>query len=354
MPPAPWTTLAAAGLAAAAISRLACAPAAALARRWGMLSAPSAQRAGTGRVPLLGGLAVVAGLIGGLAAATALGAPAAAAWLPPVALLAAYGLIGGLDDRRGLDPATRLLLEIFAATLALRLGCLLGGDACALRGLSLLAGALAITAAANAVNLTDNADGLASGAGALTLAGLALWPAPGGAGAVWPSAAGALLGLWLVNRPPARIYLGDLGALAVGGVIGYGVWQRWLVAPPGPAGAGEAGGLILLLGYTVFDPTYAVLRRLRARRAPWVGGVDHPSHDLAALLPGRGRALAVLLAAHAVSVAAGLALARGRAPAAAVAAGLAAWTVVLTLARIGARRRKPNGSPGGCRERGGA
>jgi UDP-GlcNAc:undecaprenyl-phosphate GlcNAc-1-phosphate transferase len=333
-------------LIAAILARLACSPVAHLARRWGIVSAPSRDRAGSGRVPLLGGVAVLAGLAGGWVASVLLadtGMRQPGGWWLPIGLAVGFGAIGGVDDRRGLDPALRLLLEIFGASIALRLACAAPGIACPFGGLPILGGALVVTAAANAFNLTDNADGLAAGTGALTLLGLACWPVPGEPRALGIAAAGGLAGFWMVNRPPARIYLGDLGSLAIGGLMGLGLWQRWMFPPPGRSSLAIVLAGALILGYTLFDPAYAVLRRLARRRAPWIGGVDHPSHDLAALFPGWGRALAILLLAQALSVAAGLAIAVAGAPPVVALVGIAIWVGIFVAARAGARRRSRAG-----------
>jgi UDP-GlcNAc:undecaprenyl-phosphate/decaprenyl-phosphate GlcNAc-1-phosphate transferase len=334
---------------AAILTVLASFPAARLARARGMVSAPGTGRAGPGGVPLLGGLAVVAGLLGAALLAVVLGMPGArplAAWAPALALLAGFALIGAVDDRRGLDPFTRLLGEILVAAVALRLACMLVGGPCARGPFTILLGALALTAAANAYNLTDNADGVAAGTGLLTLLALALMQVPGVPGALWPAAAGALFGFLLLNRPPARIYLGDLGSLAAGGLIGLGLWQRWIAAPA-PSPLREALALLLALGYTAFDPVYAVARRALAGRAPWVGGCDHPSHDLAALTRSRPAALSCILLAHAISVAGALALARGRPLGPPIAAAAIGWTALFAAARIGARRRAGTGNRAG-------
>jgi len=333
-------------LTAAILARLTCSPAARLARRGGLVATPRRERAGSGHVPLLGGAAVLAGLAGGLIVSALLphaGFGHAAAWWPPLGLAVGFAAIGGADDRRGLDPSLRLLLEILVAVLALRLACALPGNACPFGGLPILLGALVVTAAANAFNLTDNADGLATGTGALTLLGLAAWAVPGEPRALSVAAAGGLAGFWLVNRPPARLYLGDLGSLAIGGLIGWGLWQRWQSPALGFSSLAIVLAGVLVLGYTLFDPAYAVLRRLARRKAPWIGGVDHPSHDLAALFPGPVGALPFLLVAQALSVAAGTAIGAGRLSSGWAVVGVPIWGGALLAARLGARRRSRAG-----------
>src|SRR5256886_4608149 len=63
----------------------------------------------------------------------------------------------------------------------------------------------------NSFNLLDNMDGLASTVAACSLLALALI-VPEAAGLALPLA-GAALGFWVVNRPSARMFIGDTGSL---------------------------------------------------------------------------------------------------------------------------------------------
>ncbi|HVM20264.1 MAG TPA: phospho-N-acetylmuramoyl-pentapeptide-transferase [Egibacteraceae bacterium] len=92
-----------------------------------------------------------------------------------------------------------------------------------------------LAAASNAVNLTDGLDGLAAGTSALIFGAyvvIAFWQfrhpesyPPG----VWihanalaiaaASAMGAVLGFLWWNAPPAKIFMGDTGSLAIGGML---------------------------------------------------------------------------------------------------------------------------------------
>ena len=89
-----------------------------------------------------------------------------------------------------------------------------------------------LTGAANGVNLSDGMDGLAAGSAALVVASytvIAFWQNrnPDVYDAVDPlelamiSAAmfGALLGFLWWNAPPAKIFMGDVGSQAVGGLL---------------------------------------------------------------------------------------------------------------------------------------
>ncbi len=144
-------------------------------------------------------------------------------------------LLGGLDDYQKLAAARNLGLPARAKiglqlAIGLALGLLLyrGGLAAQYvpgRGLVDLGAwlvplaALAIVATSNAVNLTDGSDGLAGGLAAIAFGLLALLAIRAGqvpramalAGLV-----GAILAFLWYNLPPARLFMGDTGSLALG------------------------------------------------------------------------------------------------------------------------------------------
>ena len=73
----------------------------------------------------------------------------------------------------------------------------------------------------NAVNLTDGLDGLATGVTALvaTFFLFAAWAAGSSSVPIMGAAVGSLLGFLLFNAYPARVFMGDTGSLALGGLI---------------------------------------------------------------------------------------------------------------------------------------
>ncbi|MFP8877808.1 MAG: phospho-N-acetylmuramoyl-pentapeptide-transferase [Myxococcota bacterium] len=175
-----------------------------------------------------------------------------------VGLTCAYGLLGFVDDYRkvtqgssaGISATTKLFWQTLLALLvALAIYTDPGFDARIsvpffknfepyLGWLYIPLATFIIVAASNAVNLTDGLDGLAIGpvmitAGTFLLlayaaghAGiadyLAIKPVPGaGHLAIF---CGALIGgglgfLWF-NAPPAQLFMGDVGSLALGGALG--------------------------------------------------------------------------------------------------------------------------------------
>ena len=81
---------------------------------------------------------------------------------------------------------------------------------------------LMITGFSNSVNLTDGLDGLAAGTAALALAAFAYIGYRAGIPSVaffCAALTGACLGFLVFNRHPARLFMGDVGSLALGGAM---------------------------------------------------------------------------------------------------------------------------------------
>lgn len=218
-------------------------------------------------VPVLTATALAAGL-GLLEYRTALGLGLGGA------LVAA---VGWLDDRRGLGPAPRLLVQVVAAGgLIIAIGRIGTVDlGVAQPSLGHWGSALALVMVVwctNLYNFMDGIDGLAGSVavstggigGALLLAG----GAPGLALVAW-AAAGASLGFLWWNWPPARIFMGDVGS----GLLGF--LFAGLALAGERAGAVPALTWILMLGPFVADATLTLFRRV-GRGERWYGA--HRSH----------------------------------------------------------------------------
>jgi phospho-N-acetylmuramoyl-pentapeptide-transferase len=150
--------------------------------------------------------------------------------LPGVTGLVVGGLVGFADDRSKLMVGTRgiparlkfpiqVVLAIPVAYLAVQFGgmhqlFLLSSPSWILFPLAVVA----IVGTANAVNLTDGMDGLAGGLSVIAVGALVLLlpNAQAGEKAVALSLCGALVAFLIFNRFPARVFMGDTGALAIG------------------------------------------------------------------------------------------------------------------------------------------
>lgn len=131
-------------------------------------------------------------------------------------------------------------------------------------------GVLVIVGASNAVNLTDGLDGLASGSMALTafsfivlalivgdlrLANELLFhhlPAAGQMAVFAGAILGACMGFLWFNCNPARVFMGDTGSLALGGLIGYiaiVIRQEFMLLIIGGVFAAEAISVMMQVSY---------------------------------------------------------------------------------------------------------
>jgi UDP-N-acetylmuramyl pentapeptide phosphotransferase/UDP-N-acetylglucosamine-1-phosphate transferase len=191
--------------------------------------------------------------------------------------------------------------------------------------------------ACNLYNFMDGSDGLA---GAMTVIGFAALGIASSDGALRIAAlalAAACLPFLAVNRPPARIFLGDVGAVpigflagafGIGGVVG-GAWPAWFP-------------LLVFLPF-VADATATLVRRLVRGERVWQAHRSHYYQRLHQLGAGHAGTFAVYVAAALACALTALGC-LAYAPAAGLAA-LAAWCVafaVLFAAIDYHWRRKPS------------
>jgi UDP-GlcNAc:undecaprenyl-phosphate GlcNAc-1-phosphate transferase len=146
----------------------------------------------------------------------------------------------------------------------------------------------------NAINLLDNMDGLASGVSAIAALALAAIFAPelGPLIYVLFALGGALLGFLLWNRHPAKIFMGNCGSLAIGGILAACATLAVARAQTGTAAVAAA----LVLVVPIFDTTFVLLLRRLAGRSTTRGNIDHTSHRLVSAGFSEPKAVAVLYA----------------------------------------------------------
>lgn len=251
-----------------------------IALRNNVLDHPNAIKAQESPVPYLGGAAIVVAF-----SAVVL---AAAIVRPPTAGLAELSIILGLgvglsiagliDDLRGLSPLLRLLLE-FAAGLTVALTAA-GAEIFSNDALNIVVTVAWIVAVTNALNLLDNMDGLSAGVAGIAAVFLFVIAASNGQFLVATLAialAGCAGGFLRSNFHPARIYMGDAGALFIGFLLAVLTMKVQLVNEPQLVSLALP---IVLLGMPLFDTTIVSVNRILHRRVPWSGGRDHVSHRL--------------------------------------------------------------------------
>jgi UDP-GlcNAc:undecaprenyl-phosphate GlcNAc-1-phosphate transferase len=132
----------------------------------------------------------------------------------------------------------------------------------------------------NSINFFDNLDGAAAGAVAIAALGVFVIAFDRGqelVSALSVVTAGATIGFLMWNKSPAKIYMGDAGALFLGIIISVAtirlnpgidpIWKS-LAIP------------VILLGVPLLDTCVAVFSRIARGLSPLTGGKDHLSHRL--------------------------------------------------------------------------
>jgi UDP-GlcNAc:undecaprenyl-phosphate GlcNAc-1-phosphate transferase len=132
----------------------------------------------------------------------------------------------------------------------------------------------------NSINFFDNLDGGAAGTIAISAIALTKLGIDGHqylVGGLAAVTAGATIGFLLWNKSPARIYMGDAGALFLGILIASLTIR---LHPNAQTQWTSFATPVLLIAVPILDTSVAVLSRLRRRISPFQGGRDHLSHRL--------------------------------------------------------------------------
>ena len=250
--------------------------------RFGIVAQPSSDRPHTKPTALLGGLAVTAGFIAAIGFIGILsGLPHHS--LPWIGALAvAMCLVGLLDDIVDLQPRHKLMLELAAICVLVWWGPHL--DFFSYQPVNLALTIFWLITATNAFNLIDGIDGLAAGVGivaALSIATVAGLHQHNGTMVVGLALAGALSGFMVFNFPPASVFMGDEGALAVGLVLGALSIQASRYGE-GSLPARLAMPLLALM-VPLLDIVTVTVTRLATGNPISKRGLDHSHHRLTRL-----------------------------------------------------------------------
>jgi UDP-GlcNAc:undecaprenyl-phosphate GlcNAc-1-phosphate transferase len=236
-------------------------------------------------VPYLGGVAIAIGItIASFAAllysdfSTETFGRALSVLLPAI-LISAMGLY---DDLKGLEPWPRLVAQTIAG-IAVAIYLIQNntlGQAFSSPALNYAVTIIWIVGICNSINFFDNLDGGASGTVAVIsifLFAIAFNQGQSLVSALAVVTAGATLGFLIWNKVPAKIYMGDAGALFLGIIIA--VLTIRLDPEVGPQSRALAIPL-LLMAVPILDTTTVVMSRLSRGISPFTGGRDHLSHRL--------------------------------------------------------------------------
>ena len=274
------------GAAAFALTGLLTWPVRALAIRLGAMDAPNmARKTQAQPVPYLGGVAIALGISIVTFAAlffsdeNELIIERGLTAIIPALFLGAVGLI---DDIRSLPAWPRLVVQTMVGTLIALVLVQTGTLGIAFESdvINTLVTIFWIVGICNSINFLDNMDGAASGA--VAIAALGIFFIAFDRGQVLLSAltivtAGATIGFLMWNKSPAKIYMGDAGALFLGVIISVAtirlnpgitpIWQSLSIP-------------LMLLAIPLLDTCVAVFSRLARGLSPLTGGKDHLSHRL--------------------------------------------------------------------------
>jgi UDP-N-acetylmuramyl pentapeptide phosphotransferase/UDP-N-acetylglucosamine-1-phosphate transferase len=254
------------------------------------LAQPNARSSHREPTPQGGGIAVIAatfvvtiGCIGMLGEMSSAAATEVFAVLAATAFIA---VVGGIDDLRPMPVVPRLVLQVLAIAVAIAA---IPTDLRIVPSMPWWAERLCLLVAlvwfVNLVNFMDGIDWMTVAevvpltASIVLLGQLATFPSPSTVLAL--ALLGATLGFAPFNKPVAKLFLGDVGSLPIGLLLG------WLLLKL--ARDGEPAAALLLPLYYLADATITLIRRLAAGEPFWQA---HRSHfyqragDLGFSVPG--------------------------------------------------------------------
>lgn len=193
-------------------------------------------------------------------------------------------ILGAVDDIHNLNPKFKLFIQINAALIAFLLGVRIDvlfnpfGAPIELGIFNFPITLLWIVGISNAMNFIDGVDGLAGGVGVIssfTLCIVALYTNQPISALVAAILAGSMLGFLSYNFHPAKIFMGDSGALFSGFVLAClsvtGVLKTVTVTILLP---------VIILAVPILDISYSVFRRILKRENPFIADSEHLHHKL--------------------------------------------------------------------------
>jgi len=253
-----------------------------IAIRGNLLDQPGGHKSHHTAVPYLGGVAIVITFAAAVVVFSILEAPygGSGELFIVLALGVLLSIVGLVDDLRHVSPLWRVVAEVAVAFVVWSLGT--GVTASGIWVLDMGLTVLWIVGITNAFNLLDNMDGLAAGLAAISSMTIFAVAAANGqflVAALAVGLAGCTVGFLRHNFHPARIYMGDGGALFIGFLVAYlGIKLRF------ESGRGVSAMVpVLACSAAVFDTTLVTVSRLAAGGSPFQGGQDHVSHRLVRL-----------------------------------------------------------------------
>ncbi len=340
--------------------------------RIGAIDRPSDRKVHPVPTPTMGGLAMYVGMVVALGVSYLVPAFDAmhTASPEPIAALVTGTLmvgLGAIDDTRGTSGLAKFTGQVFIAGVLILLGVQLAWVwlpglqvVIVTPDLGVLLTVLWVVAVVNAVNLVDGLDGLA--AGMVAIASIAFFIYMTRSASVFGDAseaallaaitAGICVGFLPWNFNPAKIFMGDSGAMLLGMLLAIstisGVGRN-----PYPPSTGEFAAIaipllvpLLVLFIPFLDVTLAIVRRVRRGQGLDVADKEHIHHRLMDIGHSHRQAVLLMYLWSALISGSVLAVAMidGRLAAGIVIAGAAVLFAATALPRLTERRGNGNGA----------
>ncbi|WP_458415387.1 glycosyltransferase family 4 protein [Schinkia sp. CFF1] len=248
----------------------------------GAIDKPNQRKVHQRIMPRLGGLAIYISMLIGFAIAKPVD-DYIATW--PIILGATIIVITGIfDDRFEISPKLKLLGQILAAAVVIYAGVqvpminLPFGVSIDLGYFSIPFTLLWIVGVTNAINLIDGLDGLAAGVSSIvliTISAMAMFMGDAFVVVLGTILLASTLGFLLYNFHPAKIFMGDTGALLLGfmisviSILGFKSITLYSLILP-----------IIILGVPISDTLFAIVRRIVNKKPLTAPDKSHLHHCL--------------------------------------------------------------------------
>jgi UDP-GlcNAc:undecaprenyl-phosphate/decaprenyl-phosphate GlcNAc-1-phosphate transferase len=267
---------------AAAVTAVLTPPVGRLARRFGAVDEPRERGLSRRLTPLLGGVAIFAGVL----VATVAFIPVGSTYRAILIGAAIITVVGAVDDVVDLHPALKLAGQVGAVVVPVNAGVTVQTFTLPIIhhvDLGNLGGPLTVlglVAVINVVNFSDGVDGLAAGVCAIAAASFAIIAFDLGkasAAVLAAIVAGAALGFLVHNFHPASVFMGDCGSNLLGYLLGAVIVE----------GSLKTNALIALIGPLVvlavpfLDTGFVVAKRLKYGRPVYRADRWHFHHRMA-------------------------------------------------------------------------
>jgi UDP-GlcNAc:undecaprenyl-phosphate GlcNAc-1-phosphate transferase len=256
-------------------------------------------------IPRLGGLAIFLGFVLSVVLFADINKQVQGILLGAIVIV----VVGAVDDIVPLKAWLKFLIQIAAAGIAVAHGVVIevisnpnifsATEYLELGRLSIPITILWIVAITNSVNLIDGLDGLAVGVSAIasiTMLVIAIVVSDSNVAIIMAALAGACIGFMPYNINPAKIFMGDTGALLLGYVLStvsvMGLFKFYAIisfAVP-----------FLVVGLPLFDTAFAFCRRILTGKNPMSPDRGHVHHRLIDMGLSQKQAVAVLYSISAV------------------------------------------------------